>query len=61
MIAKDTTIQFRKSICNSCEFKEDVLVADVCGKYGCLLSVKTKFSNMYCPMNKWGKEDATGM
>ena len=39
----------RLAICNDCEHQEN----GMCNLCGCILQLKTGFSNMRCPVDKW--------
>ena len=46
------TFEFRKSICDSCEYKENVL--NRCKLCGCFLALKQRHKQSSCPIMKWG-------
>lgn len=46
------TFEFRKSICDSCEYKEKVL--NRCKLCGCFLALKQRHKQSSCPIMKWG-------
>ena len=55
-LASKETLEARHKTCNACEYKTSVLGLEQCGKCGCLLSVKLRFKNTYCPIEKWKQE-----
>jgi rRNA maturation protein Nop10 len=48
---KDTVSQERMDICKQCP--EFINLTDQCKKCGCIMSIKTKLPNAYCPIGKW--------
>ena len=44
----------RLAICRECEFF--VSFTQQCLKCGCLMPLKTKLADAYCPVHKWGAE-----
>lgn len=50
-------IEKRRSICKSCEhYKRKV---DLCGKCGCIVTLKSKFKDALCPLHKWENGDGS--
>lgn len=45
----DTEINYRRSICGSCEYNIDRR----CSQCGCFIKYKTRMSTEECPENKW--------
>jgi hypothetical protein len=43
--------QSRMNICQSCEYL--VKPVNTCSKCGCFMNLKTKLSNVQCPIQKW--------
>lgn len=48
----------RMEICKSCEHFKAVLgdKVAVCGECGCLMQLKVRFKDAYCPKEKWSAE-----
>lgn len=42
----------RMAICNACP--ELIKATSQCKKCGCLMNLKTKLPNAFCPLGKWG-------
>ncbi|MFA6198917.1 MAG: DUF6171 family protein [Bacteroidales bacterium] len=45
----------RRNICKGCEFLQDSRfdLIGICGKCGCMMNQKTKFSQSTCIIGKW--------
>lgn len=44
----------RMSVCKKCPFY--IKVTHQCKKCGCIMNLKTKLSDAYCPVGKWQQE-----
>lgn len=53
--AEPTLAQKRIAICRQCPSRMvlPVVKTEVCGRCGCPLASKTKFTRATCPLNKW--------
>ena len=56
IIEDQSVVDYRMSICNSCEFFKPV--TKQCKKCGCIMTFKTKLSNAGCPIGKWQKHES---
>ena len=52
MFSSKENFEYRKSICDECEYKETLL--NRCKLCGCFLSLKQRVDNQSCPILKWG-------
>lgn len=53
-VAPKSLVDYRLSICASCEHKERMLkTVDVCGKCKCPLTTRTFFVKSFCIVGKW--------
>lgn len=52
-ISDQSVIDYRMSICESCEFF--IQTTKQCKKCGCVMTFKTKLANAGCPIDKWPK------
>jgi hypothetical protein len=52
MFSSKENFEYRKSICDECEYKETLL--NRCKLCGCFLSLKQRVGNQSCPILKWG-------
>lgn len=55
-LASKETLEARHIICSSCEYKTSILGLEQCGKCGCVLNVKLRLKNTFCPIGKWKPE-----
>lgn len=46
----------RMALCRACSSFDGT----TCKRCGCVMSIKVKFAEMECPLNKWGKHDRGG-
>lgn len=60
LLAATEVIEFRRNICNSCEYKSKRIVG-ICTKCGCFIVSKTSISSSTCPENKWTKLEKTNV
>lgn len=51
LVADQKVTEERRAICNSCEHY--IKWTTQCKKCGCFMKLKTKLSNVKCPLNKW--------
>ena len=51
--SEEELVEYRMSICNSCEFL--IELTKQCKKCGCIMPLKTKLKNSSCPIGKWDK------
>jgi hypothetical protein len=51
--SSDSLQTSRKSICNGCSKKQNILGVEYCGECSCILLFKTAFKYARCPLNKW--------
>lgn len=49
LLADDTLRKQRLDICNTCEYKSDI----ICNKCYCILKVKVSYKGSSCPERKW--------
>ena len=51
VFSSKNVFEYRKNICNSCEYKTKLNRCSLCG---CFLSLKQRVDNQSCPILKWG-------
>ncbi len=56
IIVSDALRQRRLAQCGACEHARRSAGVLRCGKCGCLMAVKAKFSQAQCPAGKWNNE-----
>lgn len=53
VLAKDSVIENRRNICNSCPFQKKIGPIKQCGKCGCAIEAKIQLKASKCPCKKW--------
>lgn len=53
-IVSDELYKSRMATCNDCDNLSKTL--KMCSECNCLMSVKSKFAQFFCPISKWGKD-----
>lgn len=50
----DDLYKSRMDECNNCDKLSETV--KMCSECKCIMPVKAKFAQFYCPINKWGKD-----